>query len=364
MKVLYCITRSDWGGAQAHLYGLVSEEIKKGIHCEVIVGEKGTLYDRLQALGIKVHHLSALVHAISPLQDFKAITSLCRMIKKINPEVVHLHSTKAGWIGRISSFLAGKKTIFTVHGWCFTEGLSRKRRMVGIIIEKLLANITDRIICVSDYDKNLALKYQVADSSKMITIYNGVDVQKKSLESSLIRDTSRVNVMMVARFSEPKDQETLIRALQYLDEHIHMYFVGDGPKLASVKKMVQKMNVENRVYFLGQQDDVQSLLYFADIFVLSSKYEALPISIIEAMKVGLPVIATNVGGVKELVIHGSNGFLFAVQDAEDLAVRIAQLAEDIELRKRMGLKSKHCFQANFTLDKCIEETNKVYQEFA
>jgi len=360
MKVLYVITRSDWGGAQAHLYDLVIEMTKKRIQCEVVVGEKGTLYDRLDDSGVKVHFLPSLIHPIRLLTDLKAIFQLYRLIKMISPDVVHLHSTKAGWIGRIAACAAKRKIVFTAHGWCFTEGVSSTRKKMGIFIEKRLSKITHKIICVSNYDKQLALKYGVTTNSKIQVVYNGVSTSErhdKVLEPS---SDEAFKVVMVARFSEPKDQISLIKAIPYIDDNIKVYFVGEGSTMSAAQDLVAEMNVVDQVVFLGQRTDVQELLSSFDIFVLSSKYEALPISIIEAMSVGLPIIASNVGGVSELVIDGENGLLFEKGNIEELARQISKLIDDEPRRIEMGRISRCRYQENFTLINTIEQTMSVY----
>jgi len=361
MKVLYVITRSDWGGAQVHLFDLVTEMIKKDVQCEVVVGEKGELYDRLQEIGVKVYFLPALVHPIRPLTDLKAIFQLNRLIKRVLPDIVHLHSTKAGWIGRISSYLAKTKVIFTAHGWCFTEGVSSIRKKMGIFIEKKLSNITHKIICVSDYDKQLALKYGVTIDSKIKVVYNGVSNLQQYDKLPEFSGDEALKVIMVARFSEPKDQISLIKAIPYIDDNIKIYFAGEGSTMSVAQDLVAEIDVTDQVIFLGQRTDVKELLSSFDVFVLSSKYEGLPISIIEAMSVRLPIIASNVGGVKELVFDGVNGLLFDADDHKELAEKISAL-QDEKLRITMGAASQEIYQQKFTLAQSLESTYQIYQE--
>jgi len=336
--------------------------IQKGIDCEVIVGEKGILYDRVQELGVKVHYLPSLVHEINPLKDFKAIIEVYKLIRKINPDIVHLHSTKAGWIGRVSSFLARKKNIFTAHGWCFTEGVSSSRKIVGIRVEKILGKITDKIICVSNYDKSLAINYNVIDHTKLEVVYNGVkNGEISQVDEWLAKNEAVIKVIMVARFSEPKDHMTVIKAISKLEDKFKLYFVGDGPTLLGAKNLVEQMDIKDRVTFLGHRDDIQKLLLSSDVFILSSKYEGLPISIIEAMRAGLPVIGSDVGGVSELIDNGKNGFLFKAGDDRKLA-EIIKILEDVQLREQISTESRRCFQQKFTLDKCIAHTYSIYNE--
>jgi len=357
IKILYGITRSDWGGAQVHVLDLIREMKKKGYEAEMFIGEKGDLYDRLQELNIRTYYRPNLVHEIKPLTDLKAIVDFCRVIKKSRPDFVHLHSTKAGWIGRIACLIMRKPVIFTVHGWCFTDGVAQKRRHIGRAIEKFLAPLTDIIICVSEFDRNLAIKQNVAEPEQLEVVYNGVQAFKKS-ESS---HKNPIKVTMVARFTQQKDQRSLIEAFTFLDESFELYLIGDGDNLSADQKRTKELGLEERVHFLGARLDVENLLQKMDIFVLSSNYEGLPISIIEAMSLGMPLIGSNVGGVNELIHHEKNGFLFEAKDYQALAVRLSQLKKE-KLRQQMGQASKELYMKNFTLNQFVDNTETIYQK--
>jgi len=359
MKILYCITRSDWGGAQVHLFDLIREMTAKGHYCVVAVGEEGELSERLNKIGIKTHLLKSLKHDIHPFKDIKGIFELRQLINEINPDFIHLHSTKAGWIGRISGLLEKKKVIFTVHGWCFTDGVTGFRKRLGKVIEKTLAPITDQIICVSDYDRQLALKSGVGSPEKITVVYNGVTQIKKV---KIHRDkTEKIKVMMTARFSEQKDQETLIKAFKDIDKVFELFLVGDGPNLEKCKDLTKELQLEERIHFLGARKDVLTLLQKMDLFVLSSNYEGLPISIIEAMSLGLPIVASRVGGIDEMIIEGVNGHLFDPKNVKMLAAVISGLRLQ-EKRIEMGEQSLSRYKEQFTLEACIAGTFSVYEQ--
>ncbi|MCL1950260.1 MAG: glycosyltransferase family 4 protein [Turicibacter sp.] len=357
MKILYCITRSDWGGAQVHMLDLITEMKKEGYACEVAIGEKGELYDRLEALGIPTHFVPALVHSINPILDVKVVYDLCKIIKGTQPDLVHLHSTKAGWVGRIASWLMKRKTIFTVHGWCFTEGVAGNRKKIGRFIETLLAPLAQKIICVSNFDKKLALALEVAPTQKIEVVYNGVralEVQPKPLKSS------KIKVIMVARFTDQKNQRCLIEAFAHVSPDFDLYLIGDGINLEGDQKRAVELGIKERIHFLGGRTDVTEILQDMDIFVLSSHYEGLPISIIEAMSLALPVIGSDVGGVNELISDGINGYLVKPDNSHQLAEKINNLNSPSK-RWAMGQKSLEIFQDKFTLDKCVAHTRKIYE---
>jgi len=371
IKILYGITRSDWGGAQVHILDLVREIRTKGYEVEMIIGEKGDLYDRLQELEVCTHYLPSLVHEIKPLTDLKAILDFCQVIRNSKPDFVHLHSTKVGWIGRMASLIMRKPVIFTVHGWCFTDGVTQKRRHIGRAIEKFLAPLTDMIICVSEFDRKLAIEQNVAETQQLEVVYNGVkDFEKIEVVYSGVKNFEKlelecqkkaIKVTMVARFTQQKDQRSLIEAFALIDDSFELYLIGDGVNLPADQERANELGLSNRIHFLGARLDVESLLQEMDIFVLSSNYEGLPISIIEAMSLGLPLVASNVGGVNELIFHGKNGYLFEAKDHHALAARLNQL-KDEKLRQQMGHFSRQLYLEKFTLSQFIENTVKVYQK--
>ncbi|EPY7710145.1 glycosyltransferase family 4 protein [Bacillus pacificus] len=361
MKILYVITRSDWGGAQAHLFDLIREAKQKGYSCSVVVGEEGEFFNRVKELGVYPIYLKNLVHPIHPLKDFMATIKLKRIINEIKPDVIHLHSSKAGVIGRIAGAMSKVPVIFTAHGWAFSEGVSSKRKAIAIPIEKGMGYLSDNIICVSEYDKRLALQNKISTSRKLVTIYNGVK-DKQIHENNSSKKNGILKVIMVARFSYPKDYETLIRAVDALDIPIEVNLLGNGDLQDQMKKLANDLGVCNKVNFLGMQRDVTKYLAESDVFILTTNYEGLPISIIEAMQQSLPIIATNVGGVGELVEHGKNGFLIAKQDVKGVVKYLEKFNEDRILAKQMGKVSRRKYEESFDLEICMEKTFEVYQK--
>lgn len=359
MKVLYLITRSNWGGAQAHVFDLMNHAVKKGNECILVVGENGELTERAKEIGIKVCIVPSLVREISIYKDIKAIRDVSLIIKNYKPDLVHAHSSKAGIIGRIAAKICNIPVIFTAHGWAFTDGVSTIKRVVYLQIERIFSRLSDRIICVSEYDRQLALKHKVAKEEKLITIHNGVNAFEISDSNS---NREKVVIIMVARFSPQKDYKTLLLALKDINQPIEVLLVGEGELLEYSKKLASQLNLNEKVKFLGMRKDVRKLLSRSDIFVLASNYEGLPISIIEAMSAKLPIVASNVGGVSELVEHGSNGFLVPRGSVKDLNDKLNVLITNKDLRQKMGKESYKKYKNKFTIERMLDKTFKVYEE--
>ena len=362
MKMLLVITKADEiGGAQTHVLD-VSKQLKElGHDVIVLVGEEGLFVDLLVKNNIDVIIENTLVRPIKPITDLKFILKLRRLIKSSKPDIVHLHSSKAGLLGRFSTFGGGCSCILTAHGWSFAEGIPSKNRFIYSWIERLSSPLLDHIITVSLHDKNLAIAKKVAPESKLTVIHNGVRyLEKKPIESI---KKQKIKLIMVARFSAQKDHETLFKALANLTQlNWELDLVGKGNSLDFYKNYALKLSILDRVNFLGERDDVNELLSAADIFCLISNWEGFPISIIEAMQIGLPIIASNVGGVSEAVVHGQNGYLIERNNAEQLEKYLLELISNTSQRKSFSSQAKMSYYNNFTLDKMIDKTLIVYDK--
>lgn len=363
LKILYIITLPDLGGAQVHLLTVAAEMTAQGYGVSVIVGHEGWLTERLQAAGIEVVLVPDLVREISPCRDIRAVRAIRRLLLEQRPDLVHCHSSKAGIVGRLSAWLSGIPAIFTAHGWSFTEGVAPLKRRFYQWMEMVAGFWAQRIVCVSDYDRRLGCRCLPMHGKKMMTIYNGVSPEApiRSGQSSV-----PLRLVMVARFAPPKCQEEVLRALDRLRDHgeklpVKVDFIGDGPELAQVQRIAKDLELEDGVRFLGNRTDVPTLLPRYDGYLLISQWEGFPISILEAMRAGLPVIASRVGGVEEAITEGENGFLVPKGDIAALARKIHYAAKHREEFAAMGQKGRQRFLAQFTTEKMMAQLVKLYE---
>jgi len=366
LTVLQVVTLSEWGGAQ-EVVRLLSDYLRGQYRVLVACAPGGRLIDELEALGVPVIPIRHLVRYPHPFLDLFALFALWRMMRTVRPTVVHAHSTKAGMLARIAARLAGVPVVlFTAHGWSFTAGRSRWKRALLAASERLLARMTTRIICVSQHDRDLALQYRVAPTEKLVVIHNGLDPAgfigyRVNEDMTASVGTIEPVVTFVGRLRAPKDPFTLIRAFSKLGCG-RLVIVGDGPQRRKLHELVDELNVAKRVELIGERSDVPDLLATSDIFVLTSNWEGLPLTIIEAMMTGLPVVATSVGGVPELVEDGVTGFLVPREDSEALAEVFQKLLKDPELRRRMGQAGREKAARDFTLERMLYATKKMYEE--
>lgn len=365
MTILQVVTLSEWGGAQ-EVVRILADNLRRTYPVVVACAPGGRLIDELTALEIPVVPIRHLARYPHPFRDFAALLALLRLIRTLRPAIVHAHSTKAGMLARVAARLARVPVVlFTAHGWAFTSGRSRWKRVLLAAIERCLARVTTRIICVSRYDRELALQFRVAPAEKLEVIHNGLDPSlfagRTPGEGSRKRRRSQELVMtFVGRLRSPKDPFTLIRAFSKLDRG-RLVIVGDGPQRQNVLELIDELDLAHRVELTGERKDVPSLLAASDVFVLTSNWEGLPLTIIEAMLAGLPVVATRVGGVPELIEDGVTGFLVPRQEPEDLADVLRRFVMDENMTSRMGQAGKEKAMREFSLGQMLSQVQALYE---
>ena len=247
---------------------------------------------------------------------------------------MHASSSKAGVLGRLAAAATRVPIrIFTVHGWAFSaySGLASRLYRVS---DRLMAPLTTVTICVSEQELAAGLEAGTCRAERSVVIHNAVDVAAAPRSR---HDRPVPRLIAVGRLKAPKDFLTLVRALARLPEGgFEALLVGDGPDRGEIEDEIRELGVEGRVQLAGERSDVPALLADSDVFVLSSRSEGLPVSVLEAMAAELPVVASNVGGLGELVVDGETGLLVPPGDPEALAEALGRLIEDRELRRRLG----------------------------
>lgn len=362
MKIAYLITRSDTvGGAHIHVLDIATAATAEGHDVHVLVGGDGPYSTLLRERGIKVTNLRYLVRPIRPHIDALAVIECWQALRRLEPDILHTHSTKAGLVGRVAARAAGIPSVFTAHGWAFSEGIGAKARRLALLLERLAARLGDAIICVSEYDRELALELNVGNRELLTRIRNGVTDIGVKLRSDCVHDDI-IKIVSVARLDVQKDHELLIHALESLRDYPwKLELIGDGPLMEAIRAKVMTLRLEDRVAFSGLCRDVPLRLASSDIFVLVSNWEGLPLSILEAMRAQLPVVASNVGGVSESVVDGETGYLVPRGDKTLLAERLRRLLQDASLRIQMGKAGRATYEHEFSFDVMYRRTWEVYR---
>lgn len=368
-KILFIVTQSDFGGAQRYIFDLVVN-LKNEFLISVAAGPKGgdELLNRLEKNGIAIHRLKHLKRAINPCHDWLAYRELKNLIKNEKPDIVHLNSSKAGVLGSLAAARLPSRVIYTAHGWTFNEPNNPLKRQIYLGAEKWTSRYKDRIICVSEYDRRSALKYDIASPEKLITIHNGLDWQKLeflSKKTALDFLAAKVEISnnkligAVANLYPAKGLTYLIKTARFIKSPCQILIIGEGPERRNLEQQIAKYQLQNKVLLLGALPQAYRYLRAFDFFILPSVKEGFPYAILEAMAAGLPIVATSVGGLPEIIEDGRNGFLVAPQNPLALAEKINYLLENPDQARLFGQTNLEKIK-EFDLKKMTQKTKEIY----
>ena len=351
-------TSSPLGGAQMILKENVLNNSFNNI---VISGNNGILVNDLRKNGVKVIILKHLKRNFS-LLDIKVIYKIIGVIKKEKIDFVISHSSKVGVLARFACFLTNTKNAFTVHGWSFSNDKFYLSSKLYLFIEKFMKIFSDHYILVSKYDQTIGVKNKIISVNNSTLIYNGS--QDLRINKSIRDKSEKIIISFVARFSYQKDHETLFKALSFLNidelNKLTINLIGDGDLYDEYFEKSTNMNLNDSLNFIGETENVGKYLKNSDFFMLISNYEGLPVSIIEALSVGLPIIASDVGGVNELVKDQINGFLIPKGDELKLAGVLKNIIVNKSINlKNMGEESRSLYELKFTNEIMINKTKEL-----
>jgi glycosyltransferase involved in cell wall biosynthesis len=346
-RIVLLITLAEVGGAQTYVASLLPA-LADRFDVVVAAHGPGPLVDAAAVSRIRFVPLVHLRRRVSPWRDLVALVELVRLLRRERPDIVHANSSKAGVLGRLAALLAGVPIrIFTVHGWAFSAHSGLSSRLYRWA-DRLVRPLTTTTICVAESERSSGLGAATCDPARTLVIPNAVDVAAAP-RSTHAGDPPRI--VAVGRLQRPKDFVTLVRALQGVPAGtFEMVLVGEGPDRRRVEQEIVGLGLADRVHLYGECHDVRDLLAGSDVFVLSSNSEGMPLSVLEAMAAGLPVVASRVGGVPELVADGVTGILVAPGDEEELTAALRRLLDDPALRRRLGDAGRRRAKEHFDLD--------------
>jgi glycosyltransferase involved in cell wall biosynthesis len=340
------ITLAEVGGAQSYVASLLPALAERYDVALAAYGE-GPLREAAAAAGARFVPLRHVRRPVRPWRDLAGLVELARLFRRERPQIVHASSSKAGVLGRLAATVTRVPVrIFTVHGWAFTAYSGLPSRLYQVA-DRLMEPLTTVTICVSENELAAGLEAGTCRAESTVVIRNAVDVSGAARSR---HDRAVPRLIAVGRLKAPKDFLTLVRAFAAIPRgKFEALIVGDGPDRQEVEAEIRSLGLEEHVRLAGERDDVPALLADSDLFVLSSRSEGLPVSVLEAMAAVLPVVASDVGGLRELVADSETGILVPPVDVPALAAALGRLVEDRELRRTLGAAGRARAEALFDL---------------
>lgn len=321
----------------------------------LICKNNGALTENASNAGVQILTCPSLVRKIHPRSDLKALWQLWRYFRRHRFDVVHTHSSKTGVLGRIAAWLAGVPcVVHTVHGFAFPAAKSKLQYQIFQAMEWIGARCSHLVICLHEEDARICREQLKLPAERVAILPNGIDLNKFSPVTSceqlhILRDkldlpVDRQMIIMVGRLWEQKDPVCLVKAYCSLwkqgDPGADLILVGEGELQPQLQEFVNEAGLQAHVHFLGWRSDTPDLLRASNIFVLPSRWEGMPLAILEAMGTGLPVIVSNIPGNCHLVTHEQQGLLFPAGDSTVLAKALNKLLAEPELHTRLGKNAR------------------------
>jgi glycosyltransferase involved in cell wall biosynthesis len=310
----------------------------------------------------------AMTRPVSPAADARAAAALGRLVRRLRPDVVHAHSSKAGAVARAARAASPRiPVVYTPHGYAFAGYFGSGARARYRAAERVLAPLATRVLCVCEAERVLAASVGPAQRTRVV--YNGIaDPAPAEPHPAVSALKARAPVIGALSLLRPgKGIETLIDALPaVLAAHPNatVALAGEGPDRPQLEARARRRGVIDALHLIGTTPGPMPLLAGADLFVSPSWAESFPYTVLEAMAAGLPVVATDAGGTAEAVDHGRTGLIVPPHDAGALAAAIVELLADVDRRARLGAEGRRRQQERFTLARMVEGTLSVYAEVA
>lgn len=375
-KVLLVVTKSNFGGAQRYVYDLATSLPQEQYAVSVAFGGTGLpgagagdLHVLLSKAGIRTLFIKNFARDIFFLKDLFALFELVAIFKKEKPDIVHLNSSKAGGLGALAARLSGIHTIvYTAHGWPHREPRSVVAKSLIYLFSWFTVLLSTHTITVSGTD--LKDTPSLFKKRSLVRVHNGIDLKTPLLEKETARKKLQEKttpsipnsawVVTIAELTRNKNLESLIQALVNVKDAV-LISIGRGELETTLKELTKKLGIEDRVFFLGFVPNADHYLKAADVFVLPSFKEGLPYTLLEAGHAQLPVVASNTGGIPEIIEHEKNGLLIDPKNIQEIEMALNTLISSPEKRALFGEALQEKVATHFSKERMVQETIKVYE---
>jgi len=379
-RVLRVIARLNMGGPAIHVSSLAAGLETRGYHTTLVAGSLARGEDSMafvaQRLGVAVVSVPEMEREVSLRHDARSIQRLAEIIREERPHVLHTHTAKAGAIGRAAALLAGGAhppvVIHTFHGHVLKGYFGAGRTAFFREVERRLARVSDVLVAVSPEVRDELVELGVAPREKFAVIRLGIPLEERLGDPTADLDYRRLYgipedafvVGWVGRMTGVKDTAStleILRAARDRGVDAVLCLVGDGPDRGRLEQVAHDLGIARHCFFVGYQEDVAGYYRLFDAFLLPSVNEGTPVSAIESLASGTPVVANRVGGVPDVVRDGVDGFLVEAGDVEGAAERLARLAGDPMLRARLGEAGRERVLRRYSVSRLVDDVDRLYR---
>lgn len=391
MRIVYLITKSNFGGAQRYVYDLATAMRSRGHSVAVALGGRGPLFEKLEAAGVRTIPIPELGRDIDPIADLRSFFRIIDLLSDEKPEVFHLNSSKAGVLGALAARTwnswqwfsrlwnkdgAPTRIIFTGHGWAFNEERSDMERTLIALLHWLTIMLAHRTIVVSRKTREQVMRLPLV-WPRLTVIHNGVTADETLPQSDAraalfgeerSRSIAADGTIVIGTLAELHKNKGLSYAIEGMatlkkqrpDTHFAFAILGEGEERAELSSLITKLGLEDSVLLLGHRDGGAKFLSAFDIFLFTSITEAFPYAILEAGNAGLPIVSTGVGGIPEVVDDMQSGILIQARNSNEVARAVGFLLDHPERRESFGRTLAERIRGRFHVGNMVEETEGLY----
>jgi glycosyltransferase involved in cell wall biosynthesis len=380
IRILRVIARLNMGGPAIHVSNLAAGLEPRGYETTLVAGTLARGEDSMaflaDRLGIRVLTVPELQREVSPVHDARSIRQMTSIIRELRPHILHTHTAKAGAIARAAALVAGDArppvVVHTFHGHVLKGYFDPLRTRVFKQVEKSLARTTDALIAVSPEVRDELVAAGIAPLEKFTVIRLGIPLEERLGDASADLDYRKLYgipedafvVGWVGRMTAVKDTDAvleIVRAARARGVDAVLVMVGDGPDRDRLEELAHALGIARSTFFVGYQAEVAGFYRLFDAFLLPSVNEGTPVSAIEALASGTPVVATRVGGVPDVVRDGEDGFLFEPGDVDSAATRLVELASDPSLREAFGQSGRARVLERYSVARLVDDVDRLYR---
>lgn len=372
-KICYLVTLGTWGGACRYVYDLGLYFSRQKFTISLITGTPGLLVEKFKSENIETSVIAELGRNIKPLNDLTAFFKIIAILKKERPEILHVNSSKGGGIGALAGRIVGiKNIVFTAHGWAFNEDRSIIEKTLITFLHWLTVMLSHKTIAVSEAVAT-RIKNLPFVKNKIVVIKNSIsqiNITERNESRSLLEkytekniDKNTIVIGTISELNKNKDVSSSIKAISLLKkEGLNVIFVifGEGSERASLEKLIEELHLKDTVFLLGFNERASSLISGFDIFTLTSVTESLGYVLLEAGFAKVPVVATAVGGIPEVIENNITGLLVKPRSPSEIAHTIKTLLENKELAEKLASSLHEKVLTEFSLQRMLSETEKIY----